>query len=256
MMHNDEGGWSMLENETMSVDLGGVTVAQLPRTWVPPTVYRPQQDSALIATALLHEGVAGRDVLDLCTGSGVLAMTAATLGAARVVAVDISRAAVLTTRLNAWRNRLSISVHRGNFDCLPATESFDIIVSNPPYVPASSATPGAVGAQRWDAGDDGRSVLDPLCDRAFDLLRPGGTLLVVQSEFSGEARTLERLQDRVFDATTVQRTRIPFGPVLSSRRPYLRDRGLCEPNCDEEELIVIRGKKTLKVRHTGRGKPD
>ncbi|MFG2794239.1 50S ribosomal protein L11 methyltransferase, partial [Streptomyces sp. NPDC048419] len=66
-----------------------------------PGVYAPQWDTGLLARALHREGVGSRtEVLDLGTGSGALAVQAARLGA-QVTAVDISRRAVLTARLNA-----------------------------------------------------------------------------------------------------------------------------------------------------------
>src|SRR4051812_18255335 len=62
--------------------------------WKLPGVYAPQADTCLLAQALHDEGVsAGADVLDVCTGSGALAVVAARMGA-RVSATDISRRAV------------------------------------------------------------------------------------------------------------------------------------------------------------------
>jgi release factor glutamine methyltransferase len=69
----------------------------------PPGVYRPQADTWLLAQAL-HDATIpyGARVLDLCTGTGALAVTAARAGAAHVTAVDISRRAAMAARLTLW----------------------------------------------------------------------------------------------------------------------------------------------------------
>ncbi|NMN93714.1 HemK2/MTQ2 family protein methyltransferase [Antrihabitans stalactiti] len=217
--------------------------ATLPRVFVPPGVYQPQEDSWLIAQAIRDIAIsAGTAVLDFCTGSGVLALSAAERGAT-VVALDISRTAVLTARVNARLRRLPLTVRRGNLHRAKAFGPFDVVISNPPYVPALATDSAAPFAERWDAGPDGRAVLDPLCEAAWDLVRPGGSILIVHSAFSSAEQTLDRLRANGFDAAVVRRAMIPFGSVLRSRRTYLQSVGLCDPGCDEEELVVIRGDK-------------
>ena len=124
------------------------------RLVVPPGVYAPRSDTALLAE---HLPPAER-VLELCTGTGALALTAAARGARRVVAVDRSARAVLAARLNARLNGLDVEVRSGDlFGALRPGERFDLILANPPYLPA----PGVARPDhRWDAGTDGRAVLD------------------------------------------------------------------------------------------------
>lgn len=79
-----------------------------------PGVYDPQDDTDLLADALHDEAVPeGAEVLDIGTGTGALALAAARLGA-RVTAVDISRRAVISTRLNARLAGLPVRVVRGD----------------------------------------------------------------------------------------------------------------------------------------------
>jgi len=180
-------------------------------------------------------GVEGARVLDFCTGSGFLAINAAQLGAGQVTAFDIAPRAVLTARLNAWTRRLPIRAQRGDLDEAVRHGPYDVVLSNPPYVPCEEDRD-----PRWDAGANGRAVLDPLSDRLPDLLSPGGHALIVHSEFSGVDATLQRLADSGLDASVVARRTIPFGPVLRSRASYLCRSRLAEPGVSTEEVVVVR----------------
>lgn len=69
-----------------------------------------------------------------------------------------------------------------------------MVFSNPPYVPAPDSRPPSRGPERaWDAGVDGRAVIDRICAEAPALLRPGGVLLMVHSGMFGAEETLDRL---------------------------------------------------------------
>ncbi len=211
----------------------------------PPGVYAPQYDTELLGRALCREGVVpGSDVLDLGSGSGALAVGAARMGA-RVTAVDIAWPAVLTTCLNAFLSRQRVTVRRGDLTAAVPGRTYDLVVSNPPYVPSPARTlPHRGRARAWDAGRDGRALLDRICDAAPAALRPGGVLLIVHSGMCGVENTLKRLADAGLYASVADQVRIPFGPVLRSRRAWLRREGLLAGWGDDyEELVVIRGKR-------------
>ncbi|WP_107428890.1 HemK2/MTQ2 family protein methyltransferase [Streptomyces kebangsaanensis] len=214
-----------------------------------PGVYAPQDDTALLAEALAGEPYRpGARVLDVGTGSGALALVAARRGA-EVTAVDVSRRAVWTARLNARLSRLPVRIHRGNLFGPVRGRSFDVILANPPYVPAPDTRHGPRGRHRaWDAGHDGRLVLDRICRDAPPMLRPGGVLLIVHSALSDPGRTLERLRAAGLKAAVVRRRWIVFGPVLRSRRGWLREHGLLpagDAADEKEELVVIRAERPL-----------
>jgi release factor glutamine methyltransferase len=182
----------------------------------------------------------GGCVLDLCTGSGLLAVLAAREHAAEVVAVDLSRRAVLTTRLNAKLNGVAVTAIRGDLFSPVRARRFDLIVSNPPYLPTNNGRPGSHSrARAWDAGPSGRRYLDRICRDAPAHLRPEGALLLVHSSVCGEDLTLGALDAAGLEPSVLERRRGPLGPRLSERAPWLRARGLVGDD-GYEEIVVIR----------------
>jgi release factor glutamine methyltransferase len=210
-----------------------------------PGVFRPISDTWLLADALEQEPLAaGARVLDLCSGSGALAVRAALAGAREVVAVDVSRRAVATIRLNARLNRVRVDARRGSlFGAVPG-ERFDVIVSNPPYVPApTDELPSRGPARAWDAGLDGRAVLDEICERAPEHLEPGGVILLVHSSVLGYAVTAAALFAGELEVDVAASERGPLGPLMQSRRAHLEAQGLLAPGQVEEDVLVVRGRK-------------
>lgn len=209
-----------------------------------PGVYPPQADTGLLGDALAREDIGPRtEVLEIGTGTGMLALHAASRGA-RVTAVDVSRAAVTTARLNAWRHRLPLRVLHGDFQARTAGRRFDLVVTNPPYVPAPGDRLPSRGPERaWDAGPDGRRVIDRICAGAPALLRPGGVLLMVHSGMCGAEETISRLAGVGLAAEATARASVPWGPVLRSRRSWLERRGLAAEAEEWEELVVIRARR-------------
>jgi release factor glutamine methyltransferase len=224
------------------------------RIVVPPGVFRPPSDTWLLADALREQTLPpGATVLDLCTGSGALAIAAARRGAREVMAVDVSRRAVLTTRLNARLNGVRVRAVRGDLFAAVGEARFDAIVSNPPYVPgASDALPSAGLSRAWEGGTDGRAVLDRICVEAFAHLRPGGFVLLVHSGVCGIDETVARLAESGLHADVVARQRGPLGPLMSGRADALAERGLLRPGAREEEVVVIRGRRPAR---TAGGRP-
>lgn len=216
----------------------------------PAGVYPPQEDSQLLVDALMNSGLApGRRVADLCTGSGVVAVAAAMMGAKEVTAFEISPQAVDCAQANAYAAGVSMDVRCGSWTLAKGQAPFDLVTANPPYVPAgpsaqTEAIPSTAGpTQAWNAGLDGRMILDPLCDCAADLLSDGGTLLLVQSALADVTQSLRRLRGCGLRSEVVASQWIPFGPVLTARAQWLEDTGLLPRGQREEQLVVIRADK-------------
>jgi len=214
-----------------------------------PGTYPAQGDTRLLVDTMHELGLApARRVLDVGTGGGALALAAAAAGAASVTAVDLSRRSVLTARLNSRLHRAHLDVRRGDLFAPVAGERFDLVLANPPYVPAATDDlPRYRTARCWDAGVDGRAVLDRICADVAAVLAEDGVLLLTQSVLAGEEPTLQRLRAAGLEAEVVARRPEPFGPVMRRRAELLRERGLLSPDATAEELVVVRA-RALPVR--------
>ena len=206
----------------------------------PPGVYDAQDDTSLLIRALQHRRIAGRSVLDVGTGTGALAIEAARAGAESVTAVDLSARSALASWINSRMHGVPVRVRRGDLFEPVADHRFDLVLSNPPYVPGNDSSPPRHRKARcWDAGPRGRVLLERICAEARSVLTKDGTLLLVQSRISDESATLRALSRNGLSPAVVDRGRVPFGPVLRARASALRARGLLEPQEAEEELVVI-----------------
>lgn len=190
-----------------------------------------------------------RRVLDLCTGSGFVAIAAAEMGCASVTAYDICPSAVSYSRGNAAGAGVDVDVRQGSWVKALDHGPFDVVVSNPPYVPTpplddtSAIAPDAGPSRAYNAGPDGRLVLDPLCGSVSNLLTHGGSLLLVHSALAGVSQTLESLRANGLDADVVASQLIPFGPVLTARAQWLEQTGRIARGCRREKIVVIRANK-------------
>lgn len=93
----------------------------------------PRQDTEILVEEALKRCRPDMEVLDMCTGSGCIAISLAKLGKANVTAVDISQEALQVAVDNGRTNEVSVDWRESNlFEKLP--ETFQMIVSNPPYI--------------------------------------------------------------------------------------------------------------------------
>jgi release factor glutamine methyltransferase len=197
-----------------------------------PGVFSPRSDTWLLAEVVRgQDSLPGADVLELGTGSGAIAVSAAKGGARSVTVVDVSRRALATAWLNARINGVRVTPRRGDLFSPVADERFDLIVSNPPYLP-SHDIPRRGAARAWEGGTDGRALLDRICADVGRHLRPGGTLLLIHSSVNDVSRTLDDLERGGLRADVIVRQHGPTGPLLRATRPDL----------EEEEIYVVRGR--------------
>lgn len=177
--------------------------------WVGPGVFVPRPETeVLVELALLAlADVEDPDprVVDLCTGSGAIALAIAHALAprVRVGAVELSGDAHRYAAANIGSTGLTVDLRLG-----PAQQAFgdwagnvDVVTSNPPYIPPD-AVPVDVEVRDHDpelalygGGVDGLSVPREVARWAQHLLRPGGTLLMEHADVQGEALT-QALRDQ------------------------------------------------------------
>jgi methylase of polypeptide subunit release factors len=152
---------------------------------VRPTVFHPRIFLAgeYFANVIARLDIAGLDVVDVGTGSGILALAAARAGAASVVALDINpiaaRTAADNARSNGYGERVT-ALCSDLFAALAPHRRFDVILSNPPYFPGE---PLDLADRAWHAGDDYR-LIHSLFEQARARLKPGGRFYLLLSSDS------------------------------------------------------------------------
>ena len=169
-------------------------------------VYPPSEDTYLLRDAALDDVRSEDAVLEVGTGSGVVA-EALSDEARCVVATDINPDAVRAARergVPAVRTDLAAA-----FDA-----QFDLIVFNPPYLPDDERTPDDALSDALGGGDTGREVAERFLDNVPRVLDPDGRVLLVASSLSG-VETFEERED--YDAERVASDSYFFEEVVVLR---------------------------------------
>ena len=143
----------------------------------PSQVYKPEADTWLLLDAARVEVKAGDRVLEIGTGSGLIAAELAQVTG--VVATDINPHAVLCAR------QKGVDVVQSDLFC-GIRSMFDLIVFNPPYLP----TQPEERIDDWlehalDGGPTGRVVIERFAGQAGRVLAPGGRILLLISSLTG-----------------------------------------------------------------------
>jgi release factor glutamine methyltransferase len=167
-----------------SAVLGPVSVAVGPGVFVP----RPETELLLGEAVSALRGLGAPRVVDLCTGSGALALAIATARPdAEVHAVELDPDALAWARRNLEGSGVWLTAADVTDPATLATleGTVDMVVANPPYVPEGTAVAPEVDHDPHDAvfaGPDGLAVIRPLATTAARLLRAGGRVAVEHDE--------------------------------------------------------------------------
>jgi release factor glutamine methyltransferase len=192
-----------LGGEPMAYLVGEQEFWSLP-FWVDPAVLVPRHDTETVVQVVLDaldlrgpgERAAPRRVADLCTGSGILAVTLAReLPGARVIATDVSPEAAAVARRNAERHAVTdrVEVRVGDLLAPLAGEApFDVFVSNPPYVATGDLAGLSAEVKReprlaLDGGRDGLDLVRRLVAGLPALVAPGGLIAIEHGFDQGDA---------------------------------------------------------------------
>lgn len=156
-------------------------------------VPRPDTETVIeVARATLADRKAPCRVLDLCTGTGAIALALAKeLPAATVIATDVSAKALAVAARNVERNAKAIggepdrvTLREGDlFAAVQGEAVFDLITANPPYIASAVIATLSAEVKRepvlaLDGGGDGLAFYDRICGAAMAHLVPGGALVV------------------------------------------------------------------------------
>lgn len=176
-------------------------------------VYKPAEDSFILAENLLVDK--GDVVLDIGTGTGILALAAAEK-ADKVVGTDINPIAVELARENARVNGI------GNVEFIqcdlfpPGNERFDLIVFNPPYLPVKE--PGLL-EKAWSGGEGGIEIIERFLNSVSKHLKEDGVFELLVSSLGDMERIDEIMKRNKIESEIIDKRRLFF-----------------------EELSVIKGK--------------
>ncbi|HUR73995.1 MAG TPA: peptide chain release factor N(5)-glutamine methyltransferase [Sporichthya sp.] len=165
---------------------------------VGPGVFVPRPETEVMVgqmVAFAADLPPGAVAVDLCTGSGAIALCLATeVPGLTVHAVELDPGALVWARRNLAAS--GVLLHQGDAaEALPELDGrVDLVVSNPPYIPLAaweSVAPEArdhdPGPALWGGGEDGLNVVRAVEQTAARLLRPGGRVAVEHADVQGEA---------------------------------------------------------------------
>ncbi len=183
-------------NRTVTTSVNGFELV------IEPSVMHPAvfKSGMIFSRYLSTLDLRGKRVLDLGTGSGILALSAAARGA-RVTASDINPLAVRCVMRNAQRNGFhsTIITLEGHLFAPVTRETYDVIVFNPPYFgdeQQASRDPALYGGRKF-------SLIGEFAREAFEFLNPGGYLLLILSTDSNIGQVLRIFSDCRFSALPV-----------------------------------------------------
>ena len=189
--------------------IGSHTVTLADRATVgPPTPY----------TMLLAESIPalpGASVVEIGTGSGILAIVAALQGATRVRVVDTNpaavEAAVANAGLNGVADRIEPLAVGASIIPLPPGETVDLVISNPAQLPLPEA---AEAHNPYYAGPDGRRMIDAVIDAAPSCLGSGGRLLMVLNSVTDFPASLARMEAASLEPRVVEERSLVLRPLF------------------------------------------
>ncbi|HHW00825.1 MAG TPA: peptide chain release factor N(5)-glutamine methyltransferase [Clostridiaceae bacterium] len=216
----EEKYFELLKKRTSGVPVQHITGTQefmsLPFR-VNEHVLIPRQDTEILVETVMewvkNQKTQSQDkvkIMDIGTGSGCIAVSLAYyIGNSFITAVDISEMALRTARLNAEANNVAdriIFIHSNLFEDIPSEYFgglYDVIVSNPPYIPTEDIKHLQKEVRCFDplvaldGGQDGLEFYRAIINRADDFLKPGG-LLALEVGF-GQADAVAALMKGKFE---------------------------------------------------------
>ena len=196
--------------------------------------WKPTPHGQCLSEVLAEKNlVEGKTVLELGAGTGNHTILFARQGAAHIVATEISQAFADTTRANVERNAPGASVECRVADWLSTEGEYDVVVTNPPFCVSGK--------------QNRRYYIDSLILDAHKRLKPGGTLVFVQSSMADLAKTLRRLDENGYEARVLGERSGPFRDYYYEDEAFMEESRAIEggfetrDGVDYETLTVVAG---------------
>ncbi|HKZ49939.1 MAG TPA: HemK2/MTQ2 family protein methyltransferase [Candidatus Nanoarchaeia archaeon] len=174
-------------------------------------IYLPREDSFLLQSCI-PKSLKGRKVLEIGTGSGILAITAAKAGA-KVTAVDINADALELAEINARSNKVRVTFAKSDL-FYSVKGRYDLIINNPPYLPEDSFDEVVGPSRMYSGGKSGRVFIEKFIAQAGKFLKPRGKILMVISSLTGELQVRELFKSKGFHTRVIARQKIPWEELI------------------------------------------
>ncbi len=175
---------------------------------VGPEVLIPRSETELLVSEVIKESE-GKKVLDLCTGSGCIAVSISLLGKPKLIhASDISSDALKVAKENAKELKADVTFIESNmFEDI--FESYDIIVSNPPYISGDEIKTLEPEVRFYDpyealfGGEDGYIFYEEIARESYKYLNPNGRLML-EIGYNQAKKVKELLSDKFTDIKVIK----------------------------------------------------
>jgi release factor glutamine methyltransferase len=176
-------------------------------------VYEPSDDSYLLAENLIIEK--NDEVLEIGTGTGIIAISASTL-AKSVIATDINYDALKLAEKNIKSNKIkNIELYYGNLFKPVENKKFNLILFNPPYLPTNKEDVLENNLNyAFDGGIDGMKIISPFLNQAKSHLKNKGKIQMIQSSLSNIKKTIHILKSQGFQTEITAKEKFFFEEIV------------------------------------------
>ena len=195
------------EHEPMDSLLGGTEFMGIDIPFSTATL-SPRQETEIMVDNIIKENKDKTElrVLDLCSGSGCIGLSIAKYLGADVTCVDLSKDAIAVAKATADKNNIKVNfVESDLFENVTGT--YDIIVTNPPYIPTSDCEELEREVKEYDpllaldGGEDGLDLVRRICEDSINYLNEQG--LIYMEYGIGQTEAIVKLFEKNFDSIEI-----------------------------------------------------
>jgi len=164
-------------------------------------IYDSGEDSFLLEEAV-RENARGKKVLDVGSGSGIQAEAALEVGASEVLCVDIDEEVVDFLSEKGFR-----TIKSDLFSEVPSDEKFELIIFNPPYLPADKRE-DSESSRITSGGLRGDEIMIRFFSEVGDFLEKDGKILIVISSLTPHSRIAAKIKEKGFQWEKIKEKKI------------------------------------------------